>query len=271
MATWVFLNDELVEEEKAALHYRDLSFLRGYGIFDFFRLVGNEPLFLEDHLDRFFYSAEGMHLHLELSREELKTAIYELIKKNDLPDTGIRLGLSGGYSEDGFNLGKPNLVLSQHSFTPPNQTEIEQGIKLTSYPHIRQLPHIKSIDYLTAIWLQPVRVEKGADDILYHHGGIVSECPRSNFFLITQDDKIITPSGGALKGITRKKLIELVSSDFTIEERAITLDDVKFAKEAFITSTTKRLLPIRKIDEVVYDSTEIGRTLLASFRSAYSC
>lgn len=271
MAKLVYLNGDFIEEETALLHFRDLAFHRGYGIFDFFRLVGNEPLFLEDHLNRFYFSAEGMHLTMGLGRDELKAVIDDLIQKNKLPNTGIRLGLTGGYSEDGFSLGKPNLIISQHSFSMPTEESRKKGIELISYPYQRQLPHIKTIDYLMAIWLQPLRAGKGADDILYHQNGFISECPRSNFFLLTNENRIITPAENILKGVTRKKIIELARQHFEVEERAIHLDEIKLAKEAFITSTTKQVLPVRKIDGVVFKNTELSRHLLQLFCSTYSC
>ena len=271
MTKWVFLNGDFVDEEKAALHFRDLSFQRGYGIFDFFRLVENQPLFLEDHLDRFYFSACGMHLAIPFSREELTSVILDLIQKNSQPNTGVRLSLTGGYSEDGFNLGAPNLLISQHSFSPPTAEQQQTGIKLTACPHQRQLAHIKSIDYLMAVWLQPARVKKGADDILYYQNGLISECPRSNFFLVTKENTILTPSENVLKGITRKKVMELAKKHYEVEEREIRLEELLAAREAFVTSTTKQILPVRQIDEVGFKSTEVSNHLLQLFRNAYSC
>lgn len=268
MAKWFFLNNDFVKEEQASLHYRDLSFQRGYGIFDFFRLNGNEPLFLDDHLDRFYFSATEMHLPVPFERGELEAAISQLIVKNQLPDSGIRLSLTGGYSEDGFTIARPNLLISQHSFSPPTVEQRRTGIKLASYSHLRQLPHIKSIDYLMAIWLQPFRTEKGADDVLYHQNGMITECPRSNFFLVTRDKTIATPSKNILKGITRGKLIEIARSHYAVEERDITMEEISTAKGAFITSTTKQILPIRQIDDVIFETPETShhlQELLTSF------
>ncbi len=269
MAKWVFLNDRFLEEEKAVFHFKDLSFQRGYGVFDFFRLIGNRPLFLDDHLDRFYSSAEGMRLPVFLKREELQNAIFELIEKNAQPNTGIRLSLTGGYAEDGFNIGKPNFCISQHTFTPPAEEQIQKGIKLFSYPHQRQLPHIKSIDYLMAVWLQPKRIEQGADDILYYQNGFISESPRSNFFLVTSENKIVTPAENALKGITQMKVIQIARQAFEVEERAVTMEEIKSAREAFITSTTKQILPVRQIDDVVFHSNQISLQLLHLFRSSF--
>lgn len=270
MAKWTFLNDDFREDDKTLLHYRDLSFQRGYGLFDFFRLIGNEPLFLEDHLDRFYSSSSGMHLPVPMKRNDLKAVILQLIGKNALPDTGIRLSLTGGYSDDGFLSGKPNLLISQHPFSTPS-TEQHAGIRLLSHPHQRQLPHIKTIDYLMAVWLQPLRLQNGADDILYHANGFVTECPRSNFFLVTKDDRIITPSEGILKGITRGKLIPLAKEAYVLEERPVHLEEIKTAKEAFITSTTKQLLPVAQVDESLFTERKVSTELLRRFRSVYGC
>ena len=269
MEKWVFLNDDLIEEEKATVHFKDLAFQRGYGVFDFFRIQENKPLFLNDHLDRFYASACGLHLPIAGTRQQLMEKIEALVSKNGQPESGIRLSLTGGYSEDGFNPGRPNFLVTQHSFTNPGPEQVQKGIRLFTYPHRRQLPEIKSIDYLMAVWLQPKRVEAGADDILYYQDGLISECPRSNFFLVTADNRILTPAAHVLKGITRKKLIELAEKEFVVEERDISLDDMHSAKEAFITSTTKQVLPVRQIDSITYPQTAVSLHLRQRFRLTY--
>lgn len=269
MARWVFLNDDFVENEKALLHYRDLSFQRGYGVFDFFRLNENKSLFLDEHLHRFYFSASEMRLPVALNSDEMKAVIRGLIDKNAAPNTGIRISLTGGYSDDGFNIGKPNLLLSQHSFSPPTVEQRQSGIRLISHPFQRQLSHIKTIDYLTAIWLQPFIKQAGADDVLYHHNGYVTECPRSNLFLVTNDGRIVTPSENILKGITRKKVIELAQKDFIVEERPVHLEEIKSAREAFITSTTKQVLPVAAVDKKVFTEQKVGNELLQRFRNSF--
>jgi D-alanine transaminase/branched-chain amino acid aminotransferase len=268
MGKWVFINDGLIEEE-GMLHFKDLAFQRGYGLFDFFRLMGNEPLFLEDHLDRFYFSSECMHLPVPFTRQELKRIIENLGRKNNMPGTGIRLQLTGGYSTDGFTIGKPNFIISQHSFAFPVKEQMEGGIKLLSYPHQRQLSHIKTIDYLMAIWLQPVIKEKGFDDVLYHNNGFITECPRSNFFLVTKEDVLVTPSENILQGVTRKHILEIAEKHFKVEERPVRLDEIIAAKEAFITSTTRQILPVAQIDDVVFAERKITLELLRIFRLRY--
>jgi D-alanine transaminase/branched-chain amino acid aminotransferase len=98
------------------------------------------------------------------------------------------------------------------------------------------------------IWLLKKLEEQKAQDVLYHQSGIVSEFPRSNFYLVTKDNVIKTPEKNALKGVTRKIILELASTQFQVQECPVTIEDIKNAKEAFLTSSTKRIQSIVKMD-----------------------
>lgn len=98
------------------------------------------------------------------------------------------------------------------------------------------------------IWLQPKIREHQAHDVLYHQKGIVSEFPRCNFFLVTKENQIITPKHNALKGITRKRVLELRSQGFDVQESVVTINDIAQAKEAFLTSSTKRIQAVVEMD-----------------------
>ena len=77
---------------------------------------------------------------------------------------------------------------------------------------------------------------------------MVKECPRSNFFIVTKDNEVLTSGINVLKGIIRKKILDLQVEGLKIEEREISLDDLQHCKEAFITSSTKNILPVTMID-----------------------
>jgi len=248
---WAFIIDQFIPEDKASLFVGDLAIQRGYGVFDFFKVLNFVPVFLNEHLDRFYFSAKEMRLKVPYSKDELKKIIFELLEKNNACDTGVRITLTGGYSQDGYQLSHPNLIISLRSFNSPPVNELAKPIKLITYEHQRQLPHVKTIDYLMAIWLQPMVRQHNADDILYHQNGIVTECPRSNFFIVTNDDKIITTSENILKGIMRMKLLQAATLNYHVEERAVSIEEIKRAKEAFITSTTKTILPVHQVDEYI--------------------
>jgi len=244
---YVFINDRYIEAAQASLFITDLAIQRGYGIFDFCKTIGNKPVFLANHLERFFHSASKMHLDPGYNATELEDILITLIHKNDMGDSGIKITLTGGYSPDGYMIGKPNLVITQQPLELKLSMD-QKGISLVTYAHQRQLPEIKTLDYLMAIWLQPFIKEHHADDVLYHHNGLVNECPRANFFIVTKEEEIITAKNNILKGVIRKNVLKLDHPEFMISQRDFTLADLRNAKEAFITSTTKHIMPVVSID-----------------------
>lgn len=251
---YCFYNNQFLPLVDAGIPLNDLGLQRGYGIFDFLRIKHQIPIYVDDHINRFLHSAKVMRLPLILSRDEIKSALHQLIQKNNLPHSGVRMLLTGGISKDGYQIAEPNLVLIQQPITPPSDHIYSKGYKLVSYQHQRQLAQVKTTDYLMAIWLQPWVREKEADDILYHHNGIISECPRSNFFIVLPNQTIVTPLQNILQGVTRMHILQVAKDNgLTIEEREISMTDVRLAKEAFITSSTKRIIPVAQIDDIEFE------------------
>lgn len=245
---YVWVNDVLAPARQASLLVSDLAIQRGYGIFDFFKTFDNRPVFLDEHLARWFRSAERMRLDPGKTPSDLREMIHQLIRKNELPESGIRLTLTGGYPADGYSIARPNLVISQNPLTPYPTADLPDPIRLVSYPHIRQLPDIKTIDYLMAIWLRPFIEAHDADDVLYHLDGTFSECPRSNVFLVTREDTLVTPASNILHGVIRGKVLELARRRLAVEERDVRLEELRDAKEVFITSTGKHIWPVVRVD-----------------------
>jgi branched-chain amino acid aminotransferase len=256
---YCLVNDEIVAVDQAAIGINDLALQRGFGIFDYFKTLSGQPVFIDDHLERFYRSAKEMRLIVKYPPSDLKAMLKELMNKNDMPNSGIKLLLTGGYSPDGFNMGVPNLVVTQ-SGLPSYKSEHREGINIITHQYQRQMPSVKNIDYLMAVWLQPVIKERGADDVLYFSDNLITECPRANIFVVTGNNRVLTPANNILKGITRKQLLQLADS-FDISEADITVDELKNAKEVFITSTTKNILPVKQIDDrVVGDGVRGGIT-----------
>lgn len=243
-----FLNNEFLPIEHAKLHISDLAIQRGYGIFDFFRVQEHIPLYLDDYLDRFYSSSAYMGLQGLIPRTELKPIIYELMERNKMAEAGMKMILTGGYSPDAYLPVQANLMITQHALTLPTEAQLSSGIKIITHAYRRDLPTAKTINYTMGVWLQKKVKEAGAADVLYHLDGEISEFPRCNFFLVTEDGKLITPDKNILHGITRKKILQSARQEFEVEERTVTLNDLRDAAEAFLTSTTKRILPIVQVD-----------------------
>jgi D-alanine transaminase/branched-chain amino acid aminotransferase len=175
-----------------------------------------------------------------------------------MPESGIKLTLTGGDSSDGFSLGEPNLIITQSLLPSYQAMGNSTGIKIVTYQHQRQMPGVKSIDYLMAVWLQPYIKEQNAQDVLYHSNNLITECPRANIFIVTKQDEVLTPAINILHGIIRSKVLGL-NAPFAIAEAPVTLDDVYNAKEIFVTSTTKNILPVVQVDSHVVGDGSPGK------------
>ncbi len=253
-----FVNNQFIEESKATLGITDLSIQRGYGIFDFFRTSNYIPLFLDDYLDRFFKSAFILRLQPKYSREELKNIINEMIRQNKLPDSGLKMILTGGYSSDGYDLSSSNFLIIQQPVQLPGTEKFDKGLKIILYEYMRDLPQAKSINYLMGVYLQDKIRQHEADDVLYHKDGCILEFPRSNVFMITKDHTVVTPAMNVLHGITRMKVLEIARKNYKVEERVITVDELRNAAEVFLTSTTKPILPVLTIENIAVGNGKPG-------------
>jgi branched-chain amino acid aminotransferase len=259
MKPFCFAKDEIIASEFASIHPLDIGLIRGYAIFDFFRTVGSNPLFLEDYLARFTHSAKSAHLPLSYSIEELADIIHELIDKNELNNGGVRMVLSGGISENFFTPASGQLFIFCEPLKLPAEEKYAEGVKLLPVEYVRPIPKIKTTNYTLPCFLSVDWPSQGAEDVIYHHQGLVSESSRSNVFMV-KDGIISTPATHILEGITRKKVMELNTK---VIVRDIRLEEMLSADEVFITSTTKRILPITKIGNQTIGTGKPGNQTVA--------
>ncbi len=247
-----FLNGTFVEQQHAVIPVSDLGLQRGYGVFDFLRVKEQRPLFIDAHIDRLYRSLELMRLQINYTKEQFKAIIAELVNKNNLTHSGIRITITGGASPDGYTPVVPHIIIVQQSLPAPSNLLQAGSYKLVTHAYRRQIPEVKTTDYLMAIWLQPWIKEQDAQDVLYHWEGNITECPRANFFIVTQNNTLVTPAIGMLKGVTRANILAVAKNFIPVEERVVTLKDINTAKEVFISSSTKRIIPVTAVDDVTF-------------------
>ncbi|MEO5999527.1 MAG: aminotransferase class IV [Chitinophagaceae bacterium] len=263
-----YVNTQFINEELATIGIGDMSIQRGYGLFDYFRTSNHYPLFIDDYLERFFNSAKVLRLEPLHTREEIKSIIHEMIRMNNIPDSGFRLILTGGYSPDNFEPVTPNFIVIQQPIRMPSPEKIQKGLSIILFEYQRDVPEAKSINYLMSVFLLDKMRQQQADEILYFKDNLILEFPRANVFIVTKEKTIVTPSKNVLHGITRKRILELAGNKYVTEERNVTVDELKNAAEVFLTSTTKRIIPVVKIEnQKVGDGSpgEITKKLLSLF------
>ena len=241
------VNGEVLPAGEARMHVSDLGLLRGYGVFDYFRVLNFTPLFIEDYLARFERSASCLHLSLPVSLSSLERQIHDLIQANGVPDAGVQLLLTGGYTPDGFTPAEPNLLILERPLKAPDPGLYNNGARLITFEYRRDIPAAKTTNYAVAISLLPRQRAADAVDVLYHRDGTVTETARSNVFVV-RDGTVVTPKENILRGVTRKQVLELARKHYEVLETQVSLQDVLNAEEVFITSTLKGVMPIVSVE-----------------------
>lgn len=252
----IYKNTAWLSPNEVHVSLQDVGFLRGYGIFDFFRIMAGKPIFLSDHLDRFLASAEKMGIAHSYSKEQLGKLILDLATKSVDECLGVKMILTAGDSLNGFDpLGETNLFILPQVFT---FTDPERGMRLKSIEFQREMADIKSLNYAFALRNWKEVKSQGFDDVIYHTTSYgVSESSRSNLFFV-KDGVFHTPANHILEGITRKHVMDLIRSIYTLQVGNFSLEDFKLADEVFTTGSTKRVVPIVQIDDQLIHSGKRG-------------
>ncbi len=272
---YYYVDGRFVPADQATLPLGDLAIVRGYGIFDFLRTYRRVPFKLHEHVLRLFSSAEQIGLAMPWSVGEVEKIVHETNDRNGFDAAAIRIVVTGGPSPDLMMPGqRPSLAVMIEPISPPPARQYAEGVGVTTTHMARILPTVKSLNYLGAI-LAVVEARKAdAVEAIYRTpDGLVTEGTRSNLFIF-REGKLLTPETGILPGITRQVVLEIAAGEYTVVKTDLTYDDLLGADEVFITSTTKEIVPVVKVDGQVVGGGRPGeytQDLMERFRAYVDC
>jgi branched-subunit amino acid aminotransferase/4-amino-4-deoxychorismate lyase len=232
--------------------------MRGYGVFELFRTYETTPFYLSEHLQRLKRGAKMLKLNYP---EEIETILNKLFSLNRENDLVYKIYLSETENE------KDELLIIAEKLIPPILDEKSNGISIILNRNLRVFPEIKTTSYLAAIRALKDAKEVGASDALYvNEKDELLELTRANFFCV-MDSVIYTPKNDILEGITRKVVIELANElKLPIKTTTIYENQISDFEEAFATSTTKEILPIKKIGPTSLKIGPVTKKLMIEFR-----
>lgn len=275
-----YLNGKFVKSNEAKISLDDLGLVRGWGLFEYLRTYHGRPFKLKEHLQRFYRSAKKVYLKPPLTEDALARLVKKLLRLNGSKKLGIRnkeLGikiiLTAGPSRDGVTpSGKPTLAVQVFPVMKYPPRLYRRGISLLAYESHRFLADVKSLDYLAAmVALEEAKVGGFADALFIGPAGEVFEATRSNFFAFF-GDTLATAKEGILPGITRRLVLDLARRRFPTKEKRFFLKDLKRAKETFITSSDKEIMPVVRVGNLRIGNGRVGertRWLMKEFKKYY--
>lgn len=257
------INGEIfTDKSNAKISVLDRGFLYGDSIYEVTDAYEKRLIFMDEHLDRLWESARKIFLKITYTREEIIGEVQKTLKALDVDRAYIRIIITRGEGEITLNPNASstnNLVIICKELGANPKEWYEKGVKVVIADTKRNTvesmdPSIKSGNYLNNILAYQEAVEKGVfDAIMLNHESCVTEGTTSNLWIV-KDNTYITPplKAGLLSGITRAKLIELcLKNNMSVVEKNITVDELLASDEVFLTSSTRRIVPVVQVEDKV--------------------
>ncbi len=278
---FININGELFPRDEAKISVFDSGFLLGDGVWEGIRLHKSKLVFIHEHLDRLFQSAQGISLSIPLSKEDIIFEIERVLTKNSMEDdVHIRLIISRGnkitpYQNPNANVGPINFVIiPEHKKTDPRI--YENGITIGRVNTIRPSDNILSTHYNTLSKLNCILASIEANQLKYDEGimndphGNISTCNSTNLFFIKESQVWTSTGEFCLNGITRSKAIQICRmNNIPCNEKNFTFEDIKDCEEAFVTGTFAGVIPVSKIEKHELNSTK-SNSLVNKIRASYN-
>lgn len=266
----IFIDGKFYPKSEAKVSVYDHGFLYGDGVFEGIRVYDGVIFKLEEHLDRLFSSAKSIMLNIPMSKEELKAAIIETLRKNGLRNAYIRLVVTRGIGDLGLDPRKcsnPSVIIIAEPMIVLHDEKVKEEGITAIISWVRRDPidatshEIKTLNYMNSILAKIEANICGVDEaICLDTKGYVSEGAAENLFII-KNGKIYTPpiATGALAGITRNVIIELATRlGYNVVEKNITPNELFNADEVFMTGTAAEIVPVREINGRVIGEGKAG-------------
>ena len=255
MTQIVYVNGEFVPASEAKISVFDRGFLFADGIYEVSPILRGKIVDNAPHLKRLERSAKELALPLPMSLADIEAIQHQLVEKNNVQEGALYLQVTRGAADRDFAFPKepkPSLVMFIQEKALEKADNAVKGISVISSPDIRWgRRDIKTTQLLAASMAKQAAIEAGAQDTWMVQEGFVTEGSSNNAYIVTEDDVIVTRHIGndILSGITRKVVLQLAEENgYKIEERPFSLEEAYAAKEAFVTSATTFVWPVKEID-----------------------
>lgn len=257
-----FNNGKYQSLDEISIPITSLSINRGYGAYEFFEIINGKAFYGKDHLERFDETLRLLKLEIDFNNR-LQEIVEELIRCNKLQNAAIKL-LALPHDQNGKVPHRAHLYIIPISGWSYDQNLFENGAKLVTKQFQRFMPRAKSTDYLAGQFWNDQLTDPTIIDILFHNGQTILETSRGNIFVV-KNGCVFTPAKNVLLGITRQVILEILKDlNINFSLTAISLNELLNTDEVFVCSSTKRVMPIVKIDgQIIGDGRpgEITKTL----------
>ena len=273
----VYFNNQLLELSKVQISPFDRGFLFADGVYETIRTYNGKLFKIDEHLKRLKKSLNEIQIKYE-EIAGLEKIIYQLAELNNLTEKDflvyiqITRGISYPRKHSFPSPDEQPTIFISVSKLDENTADQQKGVKVILHEDLRWLRcDIKSVSLLPAVLANQKAIESKAVEAVLFRNDLITEGSHTNFFGIIKGKVVTAPKSNLiLAGITRDIVISLCKKlKIKVEEEFIKLNELKKYEEFFITSTTKEVYPVVKIDDRIIGSGKPGvitKKLQAAFK-----
>lgn len=254
----LYLNGAFVAPEQATISVMDRGFLFGDGVYEVIPAYAGRPLREREHLQRLEKSLEAIGLEPPVAPAEWSRIFQRLLSAAPTSDQSLYLQVTRGVGptrDHCFPVAPvPTVLVMAKPMKPRDAAVAEKGVAAVTRDDIRWLRcDIKATALLAAVLLRQAAAEAGAEEAILVRDGCALEGSTSNLFVV-RGQRLITPPKGPLllAGITRDLVLELAGvAEIPVEERGIGVEELRTADEVWISSSTREVMPVTRLDGIL--------------------
>lgn len=250
----IYLNGEFMPIEEARISVLDRGFIFGDGVYEVIPVYSRRPFRLREHLQRLQHSLNAIRLSNPHDEDEWVRLINELIALNPEDDQSLYLHITRGVAKRDHAFpanATPTVFMMSNPLITSSPEQVANGVAVVSAIDNRWLHcDIKAISLLPNVLLRQLAVDAGASETLLLRDGFLTEGAASNIFIIRDNILLAPPKDNLmLPGITYDVILELAATAaLKIEIRRISEQEVRTAQELWLSSSTKEVLAITRLD-----------------------
>jgi len=252
----VFLNNDIINADKAKVSVSDAGLLYGMGLFETMRACNGVVFEMDAHLDRLLDSAKKLSVGNTYDSEFIAEAVNKTLEANKLKDARLRLTITGGSASTDQDEPKPTLLITATEFKPYPPEYYKKGVMVVLCPYKQNASDPvygnKTTSYMSRmLGLKFVHQNKAAEAIWFTTDNRLAEGCISNVFVV-KDSEVLTPPTNTpvLPGIARKTVMKLAEqSAIRCSEKDLTINDLLDADEVFLTNVIMQVMPVTKVEK----------------------
>ena len=250
---WILHNDQFIEEKDLNISMEDRGYQFGDGIYEVIRVYEGNLFTAEEHIDRFYESADKIKIVIPYTKDVFHKLLHDLVEKNEINDGIVYVQMTRGCAPrvHQFPADCPPVIVGNTKSIERPVEAMRAGVRTKFVEDVRWLRcDIKSLNLLGNVLAKQEAYEAGLFEAILHRGETVTEGSSSNMYGIKNGVLYTHPATNLiLNGITRRVILALCEEQgIKVEETAFTKTEALEMDEFFMSSTTAEVMPVVEID-----------------------